>query len=71
MAKNGLKTPAELQVFFTNDISNMLRGKNKDDGLEWHHRESVHEYQSDADTKEVSQKLADGTIVQFWKEIQP
>lgn len=27
----------------------------------------LHEYQSDADTKDVSQKLADGTIVHFWK----
>lgn len=68
MAKNGLKTPAELQVFFTNDISNMLRGKNKR-MMGWNDitGDKLHEYQSDADTKEVSQKLADGTIVQFWK----
>ena len=27
----------------------------------------LHEYQSDKDTKGVTQKLAEGTIVQFWK----
>ena len=27
----------------------------------------LHDYQSEEDTKEVTQKLADGTIVQFWK----
>lgn len=68
MAKNRLKTPAELQVFFTNNISNMLRTKNKR-MMGWNEitGDKLHEFQSDADTKEVSQKLADGTIVQFWK----
>jgi len=68
MTKNGLKTPAELQVFFTNNISNMLLAKNKR-MMGWNDitGDKLHEYQSDADTKDVSQKLADGTIVQFWK----
>ena len=68
MAKNELKTPAELQVFFTNNISNMLLSKNKR-MMGWNDitGDKLHEYQSDADTKEVSQKLAEGTIVQFWK----
>ncbi len=68
MANNGLKTPAELQVFFTNNISNMLLAKKKR-MMGWNEitGDKLHEYQSDADTKEVSQKLADGTIVQFWK----
>lgn len=68
MAKNGLKTPAELQVFFTNNISNMLVAKNKR-MMGWNDitGDKLHEYQSDADTKDVSQKLAEGTIVQFWK----
>ena len=68
MAKNGLKTPAELQVFFTNNISGMLQAKNKR-MMGWNDitGDKLHEYQSDADTKDVSQKLADGTIVQFWK----
>ena len=68
MAKNRLKTPAELQVFFTNNISNMLLAKNKR-MMGWNDitGDKLHEYQSDADTKQVSQKLANGTIVQFWK----
>jgi len=68
MAKNRLKTPAELQLFFTNNISNMLHSKNKR-MMGWNDitGDKLHEYQSDADAKTVSQKLADGTIVQFWK----
>lgn len=68
MATNRLKTPAELQVFFTNNISNMLLSKSKR-MMGWNEitGDKLHEYQSDADTKEVSQKLAEGTIVQFWK----
>lgn len=68
MRKHGLKTPAELQVFFTNNISNMLKEKGKR-MMGWNDitGAKLHEYQSEEDTKEVSQKLADGTIVQFWK----
>ncbi len=68
MRKHGLKTPAELQVFFTNNISNMLKEKGKR-MMGWNDitGAQLHEYQSDEDTKDVSQKLADGTIVQFWK----
>ena len=68
MRKNGLNTPAELQVFFTNNISNMLKEKGKK-MMGWNDitGAKLHHYQSDEDTKEVSQKLADGTIVQFWK----
>ncbi len=68
MKKHDLKTPAELQVFFTNNISNMLKEKGKR-MMGWNEitGAQLHHYQSDEDTKEVSQKLADGTIVQFWK----
>ena len=68
MRKHGLKTPAELQVFFTNNISNMLQEKGKT-MMGWNDitGAQLHEYQSDEDTKEVGQKLAEGTIVQFWK----
>ena len=68
MRKHGLNTPAELQVFFTNNISNMLKEKGKR-MMGWNDitGAKLHEYQSEEDTKEVSQKLADGTIVQFWK----
>lgn len=67
MKKNGLKTPAELQVFFTNNISNLLTSKNRH-MIGWNEitGAKLHEYQSEKDT-EVKQKLADGTVVQFWK----
>lgn len=68
MAKNRIKTPAELQVFFTNNISNILASKGKR-MMGWNDitGDQLHEYQSDKDTRDVAQKLADGTIVQFWK----
>lgn len=68
MTDNELKTPAELQVFFTNNISRMLKGKNKR-MMGWNEikGDKLHEYQSDKDTKEVSQNLAEETIIHFWK----
>lgn len=68
MAANGLKTPAELLVFFTNNISGMLKAKGKR-MMGWNEitGDKLHDYHSDADTKGVTQKLAEGTIVQFWK----
>ena len=67
MKKNGLKSPAELQVFFTNNISNLLASKGKR-MIGWNEitGDKINHFQSDEDTK-LSQKLADGTIVQFWK----
>lgn len=68
MTKHNLKTPAELQVYFTNEISNMLAAKGKR-MMGWNEvtGDKLHEYQSDADTKGVKQELASGTIVHFWK----
>ena len=68
MAQKNLKTPAELQVYFTNEISNMLAAKGKR-MMGWNEitGAKLHDYQSAEDTKEVKQKLADGTIVHFWK----
>lgn len=67
MAKNNLKTPAELQVFFTNKISNILASKNRR-MMGWNEitGAKLHEYQPIEDT-DVNQKLAPGTIVHFWK----
>lgn len=67
MKKHGLKTPAELQVFFTNNIANMLKEKGKT-MMGWNEitGAQLHHYQSDEDTKGMSQKLTEGTIVQFW-----
>ena len=68
MTKHNLKTPAELQVYFTNEISNMLAAKGKR-MMGWNEitGDKLHEYQSDADTEGVKQELASGTIVHFWK----
>lgn len=68
MAEKGLKTPVELQIYFTNEISNMLASKGKR-MMGWNEitGDKLHEYQSDEDTKEVGQQLAKGTIVHFWK----
>lgn len=68
MAKKGLKTPAELQVYFTNEISNMLAAKDRR-MMGWNEitGDKLHEYQSSTDTKDVEQQLAKGTIVHFWK----
>ena len=52
MTKNRLKTPAELQVFFTNNISNMLLAKSKRMmGRNETTGGKLHDYQSYADTK--------------------
>ena len=68
MRKHGLETPAELQVFFTNKISNMLEEKNKR-MMGWNEitGAKLHDYQSSEDTQQSSQELAEGTIVHFWK----
>ncbi len=66
MNEKKLNTPAELQVYFTNSISEYLQSKGKR-MMGWNeilgHR--VHEYQKTTDTK-LDQKLAKGTVVQFW-----
>lgn len=68
MAKNGLKTPAELQVFFTNDMSNVLASKGKR-MMGWTEitGAKLHAYQSANDTKNEGQKLSKNSIVQFWQ----
>lgn len=68
MAQKHLKTPAELQVYFTNEISNVLASKGKK-MMGWNEitGDKLHEYQSEEDTEDVKQQLAPGTIVHFWK----
>lgn len=67
MRAYGLKTPAELQVAFTNEISKLLAAKNRQ-MMGWNEitGAKLHEYQSGADT-DNTQQLAEGTIVHFWK----
>ena len=67
MKEHGIGTPADLQVLFTNDISYMLNRKGRR-MMGWNDitGNKIHEY-NDADDATARQKLAEGTIVQFWK----
>jgi len=67
MKEKGLKTPADLQVYFTNSISNFLQSKGKR-MMGWNEimGHNLHFYQDKKDTK-TTQKLAKETIVHFWK----
>ena len=67
MKEKGLKSPAELQVYFTNNISHYLHGKGRR-MMGWNEimGHNLHEYQDAADTRS-DQKLAAETVVHFWK----
>lgn len=67
MKEHNINTPAGLQVFFTNKVSNLLAGKNRR-MMGWNEitGAQVNEYQQ-GEKGESNQKLAKGTIVQFWK----
>ena len=66
MKKQKINTPAELQVYFTNSISEYLQSKGKR-MMGWNEilGHSVHDYQQTTETKS-DQKLSKGTVVQFW-----
>ena len=67
MQEKNLDSPAELQVYFTNSISQYLQGKGRR-MMGWNEimGHNLHEYQDATDTKS-DQQLAKGTIVHFWK----
>lgn len=67
MKNKGLKTPADLQVYFTNQISKYLESKGRR-MMGWNEimGHNLHYYQDQRDT-ETSQKLAPNAIVHFWK----
>ncbi len=67
MKEYGLDTPAELQVYFTNGISQYLQSKGRR-MMGWNEimGHNLHEYQDEADTKS-DQELAKETVVHFWK----
>ncbi|NJB84320.1 hexosaminidase [Lewinella marina] len=67
MAEHGLDTPADLQVFFTNNISQYLESKGRR-MMGWNEimGHNLHDYQDAADT-ESDQELASSTVVHFWK----
>lgn len=62
-----LKTPADLQIYFTNRMSNSLKQKGRQ-MMGWNDivGMKLHHYQSQEDGQ-TEQKLAEGTIVHFWK----
>lgn len=67
MFQKNLKTPADLQVYFTNNMSNYLKNKGRR-MMGWNEimGHNLHFYQDKEDTK-TTQKLAKETIVHFWK----
>lgn len=67
LKEHNLATPAELQVYFTNNISKLLAGKGRK-MMGWNEitGAKLHEYQSEEDT-DVKQSLEPGSIVHFWK----
>lgn len=67
MKEHNLKTPADLQVYFTNSISKYLQSKGRR-MMGWNEimGHNLHFYQNKEDTK-TTQKLAKETIVHFWK----
>lgn len=68
MKENKIRTPAELQVSFTNHISNMLAGKGRR-MMGWNDitGDILHEYQDGTDSAGNDQSLNKSAIVQFWK----
>jgi len=67
MKEKHLDTPAELQVYFTNSISQYLHSQGRR-MMGWNEimGHKLHEYQDETDTKS-DQQLAKGSIVHFWK----
>lgn len=67
MIRQGIETPADLQIVFTNRISHLLQQKERR-MMGWNDitGNKIHEYNTETDAT-AKEKLADGTIVQFWK----
>lgn len=68
MKEHDLNSGAELQVYFTNKLSEMLASKGRR-MIGWNEitGDRFHDYQADDEKKGLTNKLAKGTIVQFWK----
>ncbi len=67
MSENNIKTPADLQIWFTNTISHYLKNKNRH-MMGWNEITGVkiHDY-TDSDDAASGESLAQGTIVHFWR----
>lgn len=67
MKSKDLSTPADLQIYFTNKVSNYI-DENKHRMMGWNEilGSNIHEWQKDSDFQ-VKEKLASNAIVHFWK----
>ncbi len=67
MKEKGLASPADLQVYFTNQISQYLQSKGRR-MMGWNEimGHNLHDYQNDTDTR-IEQQLAKESVVHFWK----
>ncbi|QNK62794.1 beta-N-acetylhexosaminidase [Pedobacter sp. PAMC26386] len=67
MVKEGLKTPADVQIWFTNKISKFIASKGRR-MMGWNEimGGKVHEFMDEKETT-AKEKLDQGTIVHFWK----
>jgi hexosaminidase len=67
MKEKGLASPADLQIFFTNKVSNFM-DKKAHRMMGWNEilGGNVHEWQK-AEDVEVKEKLATSAIIHFWK----
>lgn len=66
MKKNSLASPADLQIFFTNKMSNFLEKKNKR-MLGWNDIMGAKLHDYNLNTLPASGTLSKSAIVQFWK----
>ncbi|MEN8125829.1 MAG: beta-N-acetylhexosaminidase [Bacteroidota bacterium] len=69
MQKNGLKTPADLQVFFTNNLSKYIE-KNDRIMMGWNEIMGINihpDHEEKALDKSAETTLAENVIVHFWK----
>lgn len=67
MKKEGLSSPADLQIYFTNRISQFIDGTGHR-MMGWNEilGDNIHEWQDAADMH-VKQKLANSAVIHFWK----
>ncbi|GHV64634.1 hypothetical protein FACS1894199_03350 [Bacteroidia bacterium] len=66
MKEKGIKTPADLQVDFTNKMSQWLTSK-KRNMMGWNEITGANVHGGKNDDHATEQRLAPGTVVQFWK----
>lgn len=67
MKENNLESPADLQIYFTNRISQYMSSKGRR-MMGWNEimGHNLHEYQDEADT-ETKEELSKSSVVHFWK----